>query len=419
MKQENNENGAINFNYKKEYRKYLTAATLDNANNKIAGHSLLVAFAVYLGISDFWIGIYTVLDTITNMIQIIAAPLFSRIGQSKKVVLTNYSIYRISSVLPAIIPFLTQDITVRTILFFICATIYAITGELGYITFINWRMSLLKKEDRAKFAATKNMLKNTIVVAFSFGMGIVLDQFTKQGNELWGFIILFVIITIVAFLDITIRAFTINPNIEEPVVTIKETVRMPETDKKFRPILLIGGVYRLAIGIGTMYLNLYLLRYLNINYFYYAILNLILYLSEASGGILWSKIYQKKKSWKRVIFPMSILYGIIFLLLTITNHNIILYIVPIIYILLGTANSAYDLFDNIAIYENSKVGYQTSYVTFEKFIEGIITTVIPVLSLTLLTEKGGISNIKLTFLIATFLFIILFFIYQKQNKKIE
>ena len=74
-----------------------------------------------------------------------------KIGQSKLVVLTNYTIYRLSSICFAFIPFLTDDIGIRTFLFFIFASIYAITGELGYITFVNWRMTLVKKEDRTKF----------------------------------------------------------------------------------------------------------------------------------------------------------------------------------------------------------------------------------------------------------------------------
>ena len=68
-------------NYKKEYKKYLTSSVLDNANNKIASTSFISAFAVYLGLSDFAIGIYAVLDTITNVLQIFAAPLFSQIIQ--------------------------------------------------------------------------------------------------------------------------------------------------------------------------------------------------------------------------------------------------------------------------------------------------------------------------------------------------
>ena len=115
-------------NYSKEYKKYLTSSVLDTANNRIASTSFISAFAIYLGLSDLALGIYAVLDTMTNVIQIFAAPLFSKIGQSKKIVLTNYSIYRIASVSMAFIPLLSSDVSVRTTLFFILATIYAITG---------------------------------------------------------------------------------------------------------------------------------------------------------------------------------------------------------------------------------------------------------------------------------------------------
>ena len=125
-------------NYKREYKKYLISSVLDTANNKIASNSIISAFAVYLGLSDLAIGIYALLDTMTNVIQVFAAPLFSKIGQSKKIVLVNYSIYRISSVCFAFIPFISNVIRIRTILFFIFASIYAITGEMGYITFVNW-----------------------------------------------------------------------------------------------------------------------------------------------------------------------------------------------------------------------------------------------------------------------------------------
>lgn len=104
--------------YKREYKKYLISSTLDTANNRIASASFISAFAIYLGLSDLAVGIYAVLDTLTNIIQVFAAPLFSKIGQSKKVVLTNYSIYRVSSVSMALIPFLSNDISTRTILFF-------------------------------------------------------------------------------------------------------------------------------------------------------------------------------------------------------------------------------------------------------------------------------------------------------------
>ena len=400
-------------NYKKEYKKYLTSSVLDTANNRIASASFISAFAIYLGLSDLALGIYAVLDTMTNVIQVFAAPLFSRIGQSKKVVLTNYSIYRISSVCMAFIPFISKDISIRTIIFFILATIYAITGEMGYITFVNWRMTLIKKDDRTNFAAKRNFLKNTVVLAFSLIMGVVLDRFTVSGYELYGFLILFAIVFIIAFIDIAIRINTYKPEIIEEKIGVKDNIIIPAKDKNFRSVLITGGLNRFAYGIGTMFLNVFVLRYLKIGYLYYSILNILINLADAFSSKYWGN-RAKDRNWKRVILPMCIIFVAAFTSLLIFNNNQLVYLLPLIYILLGIGNASYEMYDHIAIYETAKDKMQTSYVTFERFVEGMVTMLLPLLSYTVFKDND--NAIKITFAIAIITYVILF-IYYKSIKK--
>ena len=403
-------------NYKKEYKKYLTSSVLDTANNKITSNSFLSAFAIYLGLTDFAIGIYALLDTMTNVIQIFAAPLFSKIGQSKKVVLINYSIYRVSSICFAFIPFISNDLSIRTLLFFIFASIYAITGEMGYITFVNWRMTLIKKEDRTTFASTRNILKNTVVLVFSLVMGVVLDRFTASGYELYGFIILFVIVFIIAFIDITLRINTYKPEIIQERISIKDNIVIPAKDKTFRSILITCGLNRFAYGIGTMYLNVFLLRYLKISYVYYSILNIILNLSDALSSKFWGN-KSKERKWEKIILPMSIIFIVAFTILFSFSNNYLIYLLPIVYILLGLGNASYEMYDHIAIYENSKDKMQTSYVTFERFIEGIVTMFLPILSYTIFSESNNV--IKITFIISIITYIFLFVYFKIKSKKLQ
>lgn len=401
-------------NYETEKRKYLVASTLDTANNKIASTSFISAFAVYLGLSDLALGMYAILGTIANMIQVFAGPLFSRIGQSKRVVLTNYSIYRISSVSMAFIPFISKDIGVRTILFFILATIYSITGGMGYITFVNWRMTLIKKEDRITFTAKRNFLKNTVALGFALLMGVVLDRFTASGYELVGFMILFTVIFLIAFIDISIKIRTYKPELIQEKITLKDNIVIPATDKNFKSCLITGGLNKFAYGIGTMYLNVFLLRHLKIGYLYYSILNIIMSLSEAFSSKYWGNKSQKR-NWARIISPMCIMFIVAFILLLTFNNSQLVYLLPLIYILIGFGNASYEMFDRVAIYETAKEKYQTSYVTFERFIEGIVTMIIPLLSYTIFKESD--NAIKLTFILAIALYVILFMYYKFLNKR--
>lgn len=401
-------------NYKREYKKYLTASVLDTANNKIASTSFISAFAVYLGLSDLAIGIYAVLDTITNIVQVFAATFFGRFGQSKKVVLTNYTIYRIASVCFAFIPFISDDITIRTIFFFIFASIYAVTGELGYVTFVNWRMTLLKKEDRIKFAAIRNVLRNTVVVAFSLTMGIVLDKCTASGYELYGFLVLFFVVFVIACIDIMIKVNTYKPEIEKKPAKVLDTIKMPAKDKQFRKVLMVCGLNRFAYGMGTMYLNVFVLRYLHVNYLYYGILNILINLASAISSNFWKK-QAKDRKWKKVILPMCLACVIAFGILFYFENAILMYLLPIVYILIGIYDSAYDMYDHTAIYESAKEDYQTSYVTFERFVEGIVTAILPILSYTIFKESS--NAIKTTFGIAIITYIILFIFYSIREKK--
>lgn len=51
----------IDKQYNNNYKKYITAATLDNAANKIMSSTFIVGYAIFLGLSDRIIGL---IDTI-------------------------------------------------------------------------------------------------------------------------------------------------------------------------------------------------------------------------------------------------------------------------------------------------------------------------------------------------------------------
>lgn len=274
-------------------------------------------------------------------------------------------------------------------------------------------MTLIKNEDRTKFAWTRNFLNNTVVLAFTFIMGVILDKFTASGYELYGFLILFAIVFLIAFADIALRAKTLKPKFIQEKVTLKESINIPARDKNFRNVLITSGLNRFAYGIGTMYLNVFLLRYLNIGYLYYSILNILISLAEAFSSKFWAS-QSKNRDWTKVILPMCVLFILAFTVLLSFDNSILIYVLPLIYILIGFGNGAYDMYDHIAIYESAKDNYQTSYVTFEKFIEGAATMLIPLLSYTILQET--VNAIRITFLISIISYAILFMYYKFRKK---
>lgn len=401
-------------NYKTNYKRYLTAATLDNTANKIMSSTFVVGYAIYLGLSDRIVGLYVASKSIMCLIQILSASIYSKIGQSKKVTLGIYSLYRLFGAFPILIPFISQDITIRTILFIISILFYEIFGQIGYTPLVNWRMSILKEEDRARFYATKNLIQNTLVMAVSLGAGVLLDHYAKSGNEFKGFAILFSIIVVINLIDIYLRATTYKPEIKENKVNIKETIKEPLKDKQFRKILIFTALYTLSLNIGIQYLSLFQLKYLGISYTFASILNVTLALVNAFFGVIWAKTYNKK-GWKKLIIPMLVTYIAMFILLgnTTTDTTFLLIFAFILY---GIGESAYGLFDHNVIFESAQEKYKTVYLSVNKTICGIVSILVPVITSNIMVDENNTGNIKLIFGISTILFLCTM-IYYKFNIK--
>ena len=114
---------------------------------------------------------------------------------------------------------------------------------------------------------------------------------------------------------------------------------------------------------------------------------------------------------------MCVVFVIVFTMLLLFNNQQLQYLLPWIYILIGFGNASYEMYDHIAIYETAKDKLQTSYVTFERFIEGLVTMIIPVLSYTIFKENNNV--IKITFAISILCYIILFIYYKLKESKGE
>ncbi len=384
-------------NYKKEYNKFLTSHILDVASNKIIDTAFLTIFAIYLGFSDYIISIFTIFFTISTIFQCLSGPIFNKIGQSKKVVMTNYIIYRTTPLLYLLIPFITSDINIQITIFYILAFIYAFTGQIGYILIVNWYMNLIKKEDRLNYTTKRMLFRNIIVMSFTLLSGFILEYY-KNNNQITAFIILFAVALIISLTDIMIKLNTYKPEIKSKEITFKNNFSLPFKDKKYKSILFYASLITLSLGFGTIYTNIYLLKYLNINYIYFNILLLISYIFGALFSYYLSR-KMKKRNWNLILKIITLLFAIAYFSLFINESIIIL---PLIYILLGTANAYYDIYNAVALYEEAKIGYQTSYITFVKFITGIVAIIIPFITYYLFEHNN--INIKCSFLIAATIF---------------
>lgn len=413
-----NDNNFSNSEYKKNYFKLYFASSFDNIANELSSSALIVAYALFLGLNERAVSLFLSLRIFFCIIQVFSAPLFSRISQSKKTVL---SIYYASRVFFFCLIFLglIPSIKLKTIIFFILISLNAIFAQITYALFVNWRMQLLKKDDAKRF----KMQKDTLVISLSTAILFIMSWLLDKSLEYWIFILIFSIIQLITTTDVILRVKTSKPEVvEKKNISLKKTFIIPLQNKNFRKIIWLNTIYNLAFNMSTCFLSLYLIKYLHLNFTYITILTIIMCLSSIIGSWCFGKIALKFDNYNFSIW-FSILCLIIFSSLFASFGSYMYYIAPIAYFIFGFGKSGFELFQNNAIYEHADKNNKTMFVSICKFFTGVSSIIITVVSIFAISKVNNMSIFRILFavsaIIAALAFVFYFVFLSKPNRKKE
>lgn len=367
------------YKYKSNLNKFITSSVIDNLANVIISSSFIVAYALYLGMEDWMVGLLVNLSQISAIAQFFTTILIQKIGENKKSVITMYSLYRIFGYAPIVIPFLVRDTSIRAIIFIIFMGLSHVFGALAYAPLVNWQMTLTKPEDRRKVEGHKNSIINILGMITLFIVGIVLEKFTSIDMEYSGFLVMFSMVIVLSIIDISIRIFTYKPGVNRlsENIKFKDMIIIPIKDKSFQKILLYMCIAKMGISLGIQYLSLYQIKYLEINYIYVSILSAILSISTAVASVFIGKKLQNVK-WKKILMT-SYFFLILNYIITIiiTKEYSFLLIVSTAFYGLGVAGI--ELFKGVGVYNSAPDDKKVMYLSIYSAISGTMTLIVSML----------------------------------------
>ncbi len=403
--------------YKKNYNKLYFAVSFDNIANELSCSALITGYAIYLGLSEKLISLFLALRVLFCIVQIFSAPLFSRIKQSKRTILSIYYFSRITFFLLIFLCFVPNHVA-KTSLFLILISINSICAQITYAPFVNWRMQTLHKNDAKKFYWQKNTLVVIMATIIQFLLSFILDNY----DSYYVYLLIFICILTITSIDVILRIKLDKPIVlEKEKISLKETISTPIKDKSFSKIIVITTLYNFAYNLGTCFLSLYLLRYIGLSYVYITILAVINYLANILGGWVFSKIAIKYNNYKMCVLCSFISLIILTLSLTIFKNTLI-YILPLIYLIFGFGRAGFSLFESNGIYEYASIDNKTMYVSVCKFFVGLSSLVITLLSIFCINQQNNLWVYRILFLVASIvslLTMILYIILFLKNKNVK
>ena len=386
--------------YKSNVNKFVTSSILDNTANVIMSSSFIVAYGLYLGMTDWMIGVLVSINEIAAVAQFFTAILFRKIGESKKAVLIMYSLYRIFGYLPILVPFITQDVSIRALIFIIFMGISNICGTLDYAPLINWQMSLIDEKDRGRIQGKKEFITKILGMIVLFLVGIVLEKATTQGFEYIAFLLMFTSVVVISGIDIGIRIFTYKPRIErsKEKILLRDIFKIPFSDIKFRKILIYMCIAKIGISLGFQYVSLYQIKYIEINYIFVSILSFILSTSTGVAAIyVGNKL--RNRSWKRVLVSSYVFMVLSYIILILTNKDssFLLIISTSFY---GISLAGINLFKTLAVYSSAPVDKKIMYVSVYSAISGMMTVITTIMGKALIDNITFMNPIIFVFLLS-------------------
>lgn len=318
-----------------EYRKSQIFLLLDgiliNAAVILTMGVFLSGYVVFLGGSDFMVGILNNSNTWAAFVALFSFLIYENKERRKKLLI---SLNICARLLLCSIVFLPMVIKSNTIVLTVVSVMVILANVLWGIYNVGatvWLINILPQDKRKNGYIYFRMLLLRISFTIStIVMGFVLDWFHKSYT---GFLVVFGTSLVLSIADVLILM-----NVDEPLNKVdkdrKFTVDMflePVKNQRFRLFLIFIFMFYLCLGIATSFTPLYQIRYLKLDYSFISIINVISYVALIMFTGFWGRVEVKKGL--RFVFKITALFVICEILIYsfLTRNTIyLLFLSPIV-----------------------------------------------------------------------------------------
>ncbi len=191
---------------------YMGEATLEYLIAILVQSTFLARITKELGCSDSLTGIISSFISLGCLFQLIS--IFFRRKTVKKFVLGLSIANQILFMLLYVIPVTPLPKTFKIVVFVVFIFTAYFLYNIAHPKKISWLMSSVDDRQRGRFTANKEIISLVAGIAFSYGMGAVIDNFKAKDQLNTAFLLCAVVIFVLTVLHSLSMVFSIEPEIE-------------------------------------------------------------------------------------------------------------------------------------------------------------------------------------------------------------
>lgn len=262
-----NDPSFINAKHKSNLDIYLNQLFPQVLRLSVFGGTFLTGIMLHMGFGDTSMAMIVLLPSILGIFSLFAGPLLERINRKKTFMLVSFACVNLFRVCVVYIPYvfakenyLTWFLIMHCIAFLI-NSFYSVNFNILYINSI-------EENIQASFISLRSKINLFFNILFPMIMAYIIDSVPDE-SKYTAFTVMFSAALACAAIELLILSRLTEPEIskmEKEDITFKNIIMIPVKNREFMGITLLSVAYYFTHFISGSFLNVFLLKYLNMSY---------------------------------------------------------------------------------------------------------------------------------------------------------
>jgi MFS family permease len=260
----------------------------------ITGGSLVTAYALMLGASDFDLGLLAGLTALSTVGSILGAHWVGILGRRKPLSVASSVAGRVLWSLLSVLPFLGLSPIVQLALFLATVFVGNTLVNLSGTAWLSWMTDLVPIERRGHYFGLRNTILGGVGMAATYAAGRAFDLFVARGERPFGLAVIFGAAAFFAASAGVVLTRQWEPPLRgERPRPLAETMRRPFANRGFRRLLLFMTLWSVATGIAGPFFAAHMIKNLGMSF------SAIAFYSIVAGGLnlltlpIWGKVIDR------------------------------------------------------------------------------------------------------------------------------
>ena len=274
----------------------------------LSGGTFLVAVAIFLGASNFQIGLLAALPTFMNIFQLLSIWLVRKYKNRRAISVICSLLARIPLVFVGALPLLFPSLAnIQLFLFFL--SFYYFFASVSGPSWNSWMKDLIPENKLGAFFARRTMISQTVNVVLSILLAVLIDYIKKylpaKEQEVYSY--MFMMAGFIGIIGTFFLYQTPEPQSHLSKENLLRLLRQPLKNKNFRNLLIFNSAWVFAINIATPFFTVYMLKTIGLPVSYVVALTIITQVSSILTVRLWGR-FSDRYSNKTIIAIGAPLY---------------------------------------------------------------------------------------------------------------